>query len=59
MIIKKTCARCGGTVEVAIVEHQRPDGTVTTSAEGRCQGCGLTFDEEALLKLEGPGPVGG
>jgi hypothetical protein len=59
MVGKKICSRCGGTVEMKIVRDPAPDGTSSTRAVGTCQSCGATFDEEALLKLEGPGPVGG
>ena len=55
----KTCARCGGDVDVAVSRHQRPDGTYVSYAEGVCRSCGARYDEAALLTLKGPGPVGG
>ena len=51
----KVCPRCGGVVEIDIVRHEKGG----TSLVGTCRSCGSTFDEGALFKLKGPGPVGG
>lgn len=51
----KICPRCGGAVELEVVRHEKGG----TSVIGTCRGCGASFDEAAVLKLEGPPPVGG
>jgi uncharacterized Zn finger protein len=51
----KVCSRCGGTVEVEIVRHEKGG----TSVVGTCRKCGATFDEASIFKLAGPSPVGG
>jgi hypothetical protein len=55
----KVCGRCRGVVDVVITRKERPDGTFISYAEGLCRSCGHRYDEADLLKLEGPGPVGG
>ena len=55
----KVCPHCGGVVIVDVVKEEKAPGTFTSYATGRCRGCGATFDEAELLKLEGTGPVGG
>jgi uncharacterized Zn finger protein len=51
----KVCSRCGGAVELEVVRHEKGG----TSVVGTCRSCGATYDEAAVLKLAGPGPVGG
>jgi hypothetical protein len=46
-------------VEVQIVREEKADKTFVSFATGTCSSCGATYDEAELLKLEGPGPVGG
>jgi rRNA maturation endonuclease Nob1 len=55
----KVCSRCGGQVNVDVVREKKPNGTFTSYAVGTCQSCGATFTEAEVMKLPGPGPVGG
>ena len=55
----KVCPRCRGEVVVNVIREEKPDRTYTSYATGVCRGCGATFDEAEVLKLEGTGPVGG
>jgi hypothetical protein len=55
----KVCARCGGAVDVEVVRERKPDNTFNSFAVGTCRSCGATYTEAEVLKLAGPGPVGG
>jgi hypothetical protein len=46
-------------VDVQIVREEKADKTFVSYATGTCRTCGATYGEAELLKLEGPGPVGG
>jgi hypothetical protein len=51
----KQCPRCDGPVDMTVVRDEKGG----TSAVGKCRDCGTEFTEAELLKLAGPGPVGG
>jgi hypothetical protein len=55
----KVCSRCGGEVVVDVVRERKGNNTFTSFVVGTCQSCGATFNEAEVLKLAGPGPVGG
>jgi hypothetical protein len=51
----KVSSRCDGVVQLEVIRHEKGGASVV----GTCQQCGATYDEAAVLKLKGPGPVGG
>jgi hypothetical protein len=51
----KVCSRCGGVVELEVMRQEKGG----TAIVGTCRGCGARYDEAEVLKLKGPGPVGG
>jgi hypothetical protein len=51
----KRCPRCNGLIDMSVVRHEKGG----TSAVGKCRDCGTEYTEAELLRIPGPGPVGG